>query len=401
MSLVKPFSAFYYNPKKFKNLSPLITPPYDVIREKEKGILRKKSKYNFSHILLVDKNENYKLLGRRFNDWIKKEIFVQDIRPHFYLYEQKFNFQGKILRRVGFLCLLKLDKKETVFPHETTLRAPKKDRWYILKETKANLSPIFVVSYKKLKTLQNLYLFYTRKKPFIEFKNLEGVTHRLWKVEEKNLEVDLSREIEKSKLFIADGHHRFEVAYRYFKLNGTRFKEANYILAYLTDPSTSLIILPTHRVVELEEELEEVLKKLSSQFLIRCTNQRELLTYLKKGRLFSFGIYTNGLFYFLKLKNKKILDKIFKNKEERNYQKLDVYIFHKLVLKKFKVKEILYTHYLKELKKIAGSSKIGFILRSPSLETVFSFASRGYLLPQKSTYFYPKLPSGLVIRRIS
>ncbi|MCD6583910.1 MAG: DUF1015 family protein, partial [Candidatus Omnitrophica bacterium] len=111
-------------------------------------------------------------------------------------------------------------------------------------------------------------------------------------------------------------------------------------------------------------------------------------------------IYAKGFFYFLKLKNEKILDKIFRNKEERNYQKLDVYIFHKLVLEKFKVKNILYVHYLKELKRMVGSSKIGFILRPTSLKILFSLASKGYLLPQKSTYFYPKLPSGLVIRRI-
>jgi uncharacterized protein (DUF1015 family) len=402
-SLVKPFKAFYYNPKKIKNLSSVVCPPYDIISKKEKRVFKRKSKYNFCNILLVDNKNNYKSLASRFRDWIEDEILIQDTRSCFYLYEQEFSYEEKRFRRVGFLGLLKLNGKDFVFPHERTLMAPKKDRFHILKEMKANLSPIFVITDKRLCSLKNIHSQYVRKSPFLEFKDFQGIRNRLWRVDDRNAINSLLQEVRRrDKLFIADGHHRFEVAYKYFKLNANRFKGINYILAYITCPSTGLLILPTHRVVKVKESVDQIIKKLSPYFLIKVVDESQVKRNLYWGqRGFSFALYGKGQFYFLKLRDERILDKVFKDRNNQIYRKLDVWILHKFVFGKLNIENIEYAHTIQEVKKIAKNKKVGFILKTISLDTVFSIAKKGKLLPQKSTYFYPKLLSGLVLRRFN
>lgn len=397
--LVKSFRALQYSPKKFKNLSGLVCPPYDIIGEKEKKFFNRKSKYNFSYLLLVERNNDYKILAKRFNNWLDKNILVRDDTPSIYLYEQKFNFENKTFRRIGFLGLLKLDKKGIIFPHETTFKGPKIDRWRILKEMKANLSPIFVISDKKLKTLKNIYKSYVNKVSSREFEDFDGIANRLWKIEDKDLIKSLSREISKNKLFIADGHHRFEVAHKYFKLNQNRFEKLNYLLAYFTDPSEGLLILPTHRVVTLKDNVTDMFKKLSLYFLIREISEDDLKIDESKGKSFSFIVYAKRKFYFLKLRNEEILDKIFKTEKDRIYKQLNVCVLHRFVLKNLDIDSIDYVHSIAEVKKMATGKKIGFILKAAPLAMVFSIAKGGLLLPQKSTYFYPKVLSGLVLRK--
>lgn len=392
--VVKPFCATYYNPSRIKNYSNVICPPYDIISKKQLEVLRKKSPYNFSRILVADKN-NYQEKGFLLNKWVRTGILVDDSQESYYLYEQKFNLEGKSFMRFGILSLLKMDKKD-IFPHEHTLSAPKKDRMKIIIATEANLSPIFIIAAKQLDIFKKTYKLYSKKKPLFRFRDGDNNLNRVWRVSDKGHIAKIGSAINKCKLVIADGHHRFEVTYDYFRNNKKRFKDLNYILAYVTDCQKGLNILPTHRVATIGDKDSEFFKKLNKYFKIETISQNSLKRKLKSDSGFNLGICKNSKCYFLSLKSRSTLNKI----PNKLYRELDTYLLHQLVLPLFKVKgAIEYTHSLREARKMAGEKKVAFILRPVSLKDVFKISSAGFRLPQKSTYFYPKVASGVTIRR--
>jgi uncharacterized protein (DUF1015 family) len=233
--------------------------------------------------------------------------------------------------------------------------------------------------------------------PFLRFRDFEGHDNRIWKIEDEKTIKKICREIDKYKLVIADGHHRFEVAADYHRKNRGRFKNLNYILSYLTYAQDGLLVLPTHRVVSLKEKGDLLFEKLKEYFLIKKINENSLKRKLKSKGIFCFGMYKNKSFYFLRLKNKAILDRIF---HKSIYKEIDTYILHQFVFPMFMIEDkINYTHSIEEAKKMVSNDKIAFLLRPLSLNTISKIANKGYRLPQKSTYFYPKVPSGMLIRR--
>ncbi|MDD5583775.1 MAG: DUF1015 domain-containing protein [Candidatus Omnitrophica bacterium] len=395
-STIIPFKATYYNPAVVKDIPSVVCPPYDVINKAQQEYFQKKSPYNFSNVLLTQV-QNYEELGKRFKQWISDGVLVDDDKESLYLYEQCFTSAGKSYTRFGFLTLLCMDKDDVIFPHEYTLSAPKEDRKKIIKEVEANLSPIFVVVPKPLTIFARVYATYRKKPPFLDFKDFEGSRNRVWKIQDTKTLDALRGEIEKNKLVIADGHHRFEVAYDYYKNNKGKFDNLNYLLAYVTDSQAGLLILPTHRVVSIALDDDTFFKKLDTYFFIQKVTQKELERRLKEKSVFSLGIYRAKTFYYLKLKKTSSLKNI---PDIVIYKKLDTYLFNHLVLSLFSVNEqIAFTHDIEEAKKLASGDKVAFILRPIPLPDVFSIANKGHRLPQKSTYFYPKLLSGIVVRR--
>ena len=397
MSLVvKPFKATYYNPSFIKNYSSVICPPYDVISNEQLALLRKKSPYNFSKVLIAD-NNNYQGSGDLLRQWLSSKILIDDKKDCLYLYEQKFNVEGKNFSRFGIVSLLKMDKGG-IFPHEHTLKAPKEDRKKIIKTTKANLSPIFVIAAKSLKSFKRIHRLYSGRKPFLRFKDDDGNDNIIWQIDDKKDINLICSQISRCKLVIADGHHRFEISYDYFRKNKDRFKDLNYILAYITDCQKGLSILPTHRIIKIHDKDNDFFRKLEKYFNITEVTQNSLSKKLKYARRFCMGIYRKERFYFLKLKSSAILDKI----PNRLYRELDTYVFHKLVLPLFTIdEEFEYSHNIKTAKKIAGKGKTAFIMRKVPLKVVLKMSSKGFRLPQKSTYFYPKVLSGGIIRRFT
>ncbi len=393
-SALKPFNATYYNPSLTKDYSKVVCPPYDVISKKELLVLRKKSRYNFSNILIADKN-NYKKTRIILDKWIDKKVLIDDKNESIYLYEQKFNIEGKRFKRFGILALLRMDKKG-VLPHEHTLHGPKEDRRKIIQAVEANLSPIFVIANKRLKTFFKVYTEYSKKAPFSKFKDAQGNVNCVWKIQDKELIFKICGEIDKSKLVIADGHHRFEISYDYFKKNRNKFKNLNYILAYITGCQKGLNILPTHRVIHIKDKNGLFFEKLKKYFDVIEAKKSLLEKRMKRTIEFCLGIYRGGKFYFLRLKNTAILGKI----GNKAYRELDTYVFHKLIIPLFESNgKIEYTHNVDEAKEKAGKNKTAFILRPASLDSVIKISSKGFRLPQKSTFFYPKVLSGIAIRR--
>ncbi|UCG35423.1 MAG: DUF1015 domain-containing protein [Candidatus Omnitrophota bacterium] len=391
LKLIKPFKASYYNPEIIQDLSTVVCPPYDVIGADELQFLRTRYPYNYCKILLAT-DSDYRFVGKEFKRWLKEGILVSDEQESLYLYEQKFTYEGKVHRRFGILSLLCMNRKGMVFPHEYTLKKPKIDRKRITEAVKANLGPIFVIAPTTLRSLQNAYKEYSCQPPFFEFVDSKNIENKVWKIAEHNKIKKICDDFEKARLVIADGHHRFEVSYDYFKRNRGRFKDLNYVMAYITDAQEGLLILPTHRVVEVQETTLDALKP---YFYIEDVNQNELQQKLEAKSLFSFGIYKNGSFKFLRLKKAAALKSV-----NPIYRKLDTYLLHQLVLPRLKpVGEARYTHSIEEAKQLADNKRVAFLLKPSPLKEVFAIANKGARLPQKSTYFYPKLLSGIVIRR--
>ncbi|UCD15435.1 MAG: DUF1015 domain-containing protein, partial [Candidatus Omnitrophota bacterium] len=306
---IKPFCGTHYNPAKVDDMSSVICPPYDVIDNKLLEVLKRKSSYNFSHVLLATDN-NYRELGEKFRAWINNKVLINDKRQSLYLYEQKFSCHGRQYRRFGFLSLLRMDKKGTVHPHEHTLSKPKEDREKIISEMKTNLSPIFVIIPKPIEIFTRTYKMYSGKKPLFEFKDTDGNDNSVWKIDDKNLIDKICAAADKYKLVIADGHHRFEVSYEYYLKNKDKFKDLNYVLAFVASAQPGLLILPTHRVVDVKESKDVLMAKLREYFSISKVSRKQLEDKLKRKGIFSFGFYKEGDFYFMKLKSKKILGKV-------------------------------------------------------------------------------------------
>jgi len=391
---IKPFSATYYNPRRFRNYSSLICPPYDVISKKELKGLRKKSPYNFSKVLVAD-DGNYRKIGKILSDWENEGVLIKDEQDCFYIYEQKFKLEGKQKVRFGIISLIKMDQKG-VFPHEKTLRGPKEDRKRIIRATEANLSPIFVISGKPLKELHKVYEKARKTKPFSAFMDSKGITNRIWRIADKKVIKKLQTEAQTANLLIADGHHRFAISLDYYKRNKNKFPDLNYVLAYITDSQSGLCILPTHRVVAIDKDKAKLFKRIEKYFKIKEVTEKFIEKKLKTYQDFFLGLYLKNKYYFLELKNPDILGTISKTV----YAKVDTYIFHKLILPEFKISgDIEYTHSVSEAKLLAKQDKCAFLLRPISLDAVSKISSKGYKFPQKSTYFYPKVLSGIVMRR--
>lgn len=392
---IKPFRATCYNLPLVKDPSLVTCPPYDVIDAKQAEALRSKSPYNFCHVLLSSGGD-YRALGRTFRIWLKEKVLIDDTKEALYLYEQRFSVEGKKRQRFGILSLLDMAGKKSIFPHEYTLKAPKEDRRKIIREMKANLSPIFVIAAKPLKCLHTIHRFYAKRKPFMEFKDSDGNANIVWKIEDKKHIGQICKAVDRAQLVIADGHHRFEVAYGYYKKNRGRFRQLNYILAYITDPQDGLVILPTHRVVAMPSGIDIFPPRIKEYFYVEEVDENILQKKLKSRGDFAFGIY-NGTFYYLRLKTKKILDTMFKDSV---YRDLDTYLLHQLVFPLYNITgDIQYTHNLHHAKTLACGNKVAFLLRPTPLDAIFKIANHGSRLPQKSTYFYPKVSSGIAIRR--
>ena len=163
MAKIKPFKAVTYNLDKFKDLSKLVCPPYDVISPAQQDYYHEVDANNFIHILLRRDSNKYQRAGNLFRSWIKEQILTQDGQPAIYFYSQDYNIKGEKRTRLGFIALLRLgDKSSPVFAHENTRREATDDRLKLIREVHANLSPIFVVSRDKKRVIQRVYERYLK-----------------------------------------------------------------------------------------------------------------------------------------------------------------------------------------------------------------------------------------------
>jgi uncharacterized protein (DUF1015 family) len=403
MSKIKAFNGVRFCGS---NIAKFICPPYDIIGKIEKEKLKKLSAQNMVKIELPDEGSGlnkYANASKLFNEWLKAGVLENESRPALYFYEQAFKDHGKKMIRRGFFAALKIENPHggSVKPHERTLAKPKEDRLKLLRAVKANLSPIFGLfndrSGNALKLCKAISKAHCDSKAI----DAEGTLHKLWVVEDKTAISEMVRELANQKIFIADGHHRYETAWNYsqeMKKKDKKYfaeKEYNYVMIYLCpmeDPGLS--IWPTHRVVEEPAEFEN---RINKYFKVMPGNS--LNKYSRKLPQ-ALLVWKKGKMRTLVLKEKKALLNNMPDKCKA-YRELGVSMLHSLLLTDVSPDKITYVKSEQQAVKLAKQKHcLAVMVPSTPIEAVKEIALANQTMPQKSTYFYPKVASGIVIHSL-
>lgn len=417
---IKPLNAIVYNQDKV-DINDVIAPPYDVIDETYQDELYERSPYNIVRLILTKGENRYSDAAKDFEDWMKEGILKKLEKPCIFYIEQKYTMEnGREVIRKGFIARNKIEEfgKGSVFPHEFTMGGPKEDRFKLISACKAFFSQIFMIYSDKTKLLENnIGLKTSGKKPFIDVKDDAGVVHKIWIIDDGE-DIKAIQEMMKDKtLLIADGHHRYETSLRYSKEHPEN-SEAGYVMSYFSNlDDENLIVFPTHRIITKFVEPYMLLESVRKYYDIESLtfdsyNKKEIKEeFLSKieeenKKQITTGLYMKNVnkFYILKLKPEAISE----IEAPEVLKKLDLVALHELII----TKELGYTKeeqmgqvgikYIKQEREAfdmidKGSAEASFIMAYPKLDDIKAVSSQGYKMPQKSTYFYPKLLSGIVI----
>ena len=432
MIRIAPFRGLFYNQKKVRDLSKVVAPPYDVISKEEQERLYKKSPYNFIRLDLSQEPDSYPAVAQLLSEWLATGIFERDETPAIYFLSHRFKLKsGEQKIRDGFLALTELQDLSSgaIRPHEKTLDAPKEDRLKLMLACHAQLSPIFTLySQPKQSINRMLAVEVEGVEPFIEIEQDNGEQCRLWRIANAELIEKVQQEMSDQQLLIADGHHRYEATLSYRdwmrrergQWNG---REAfNFIMAYFANINDdNVVILPTHRLVRgyAHKPFLELEEALQTYFYVeqhpktpegKISFLKALKTAAKKHRVIGASFKRDPRYVILRLKNKRIMQRLAKDLSAP-LRELDVSTLHLLILEhilgmtpdeQVKGENIRYSQdedlVLQSLEK--EDYQAAFILNATKAEEIQTIVAGGEKMPQKSTYFYPKLLSGLVVNKI-
>lgn len=436
MAKLFPFRGIIYNNAKGKipRLDKVFAPPYDVISPEEQEAFYEQHDFNCIRLILGKEfpqdneyNNRYVRAAAFLDGWLRHRILIQDEKPAFYAYEQRFSAQGKHFVRLGFIGLLRLEEfgSGKVYPHEETYPRAKLDRLLLMRATSGNMESIFgLYSDEKQKVAKTLRSFLKRK-PLFEVTDKDKVVHRLWRVDRKPALAKIMKEMKDKAVFIADGHHRYEAAIRYrneMRSKNTKFSEDesyNHIMMYFTSlEDKGLVVLPIHRAIHnlAYFDLEKTLLDLEHFFEVvpyKATKKtqanvlKKLMRDLAK-KEHSFGLYLGRQrLYRLVLKDEKVVEEMVAEEKPKAWKKLDVTILQNVIFDRLlgiadqTADKITYTKDESEAVALVDEQgyQAAFLLNPTKLEEITAIASKLEKMPQKSTYFYPKLLSGLVMNR--
>jgi uncharacterized protein (DUF1015 family) len=431
---VSPFRGWRYDVSQVGDLSDVITPPYDVIDSKFQDQLYKKHPCNFIRLELnrsepadPDPDAKYERAADFLKHWMIDGVLLQEPEDAIYVYSQEFKWEGKTFVRGGFLARVRLEEFGTgnVFPHEQTLSGPKRDRLMLIRATNANLSPIFGLypdeSASVQQALDDVCIQLT---PSMATDHL-GVIHRLWVVKDHAVISKVKAGLRDKPVFIADGHHRYETALNYRRELQAAGKlddmsAANFVLMHfvgMQDPG--LQILPTHRLVSgLPTDLssEQVVSALKPYCEIELIGQGDKAAEETWGlmeadggqNVFGFGTASDGKWIFARVTDDSLMATLAADHSEE-WRSLGVSLLHKLLLEELIFKQaggepkFQYVHRLDETTTPlnAKSHQLGCLVAPATIDHVREIAAGRETMPPKSTYFYPKLLSGLVVHSLT
>jgi len=437
MAEICPFRGVRYNQSLVKDLSVVICPPYDVITAQMEQELYHQSGYNFIRLesgreLPQDtvSDNKYTRSSAMLEQWLKQGVLEVDEAPAIYLHDHYFTYQGREYRRRGIIVCVRLEEwdKMVVRPHEGTLAEPKGDRLSLLWACRANTSPILALFEDQEQQVSLVLAAQERNKPVISSSSAGGERHDVWAITEPEAINQICRSLAEQPLYIADGHHRYESALLYQRekracASSVSGDEAfNFVLTELVDFSDpGLIILPPHRLVRgiSKPTLDELMAKLKSFFEIEelplsmpgvWQKVDDLLTGSETNlvRLILFGLDAERLFV-LKLRESTDVSRMIPYFHSELYKRLDVDIVDNVILEKLlglssgREEAILGYCYdrLEAVNRVLdGEYQLAFLLSPVKAEVIKAIADAGDKMSRKSTYFYPKVPAGLVFNRL-
>jgi uncharacterized protein (DUF1015 family) len=434
-----PFEGITYNQKKLKKLDRVFTPPYDVISPEQQDKFYADHDFNYIRLILGKEftgdgeyNNRYVRAAAFLDGWLRHEILIKNKRPALYIYEQRFKIGGHNFVRLGFIGLLRLEDvgRGKVYPHEETHSRAKIDRLQMLRSTFANLESIFCLySDEKLKIIKSLKP-YMKRKPLIDVKDQDKVQHRLWVVDRSPTIIKIIREMKDKPVFIADGHHRYEAALRFrdeLKSRNTKFTEDeayNHIMVYFTPlEDHGLVVLPIHRVLRniayfeparFEQQLGQFFD--ITPYLATAKTQESVQKKLTADMAklgvdkHCFGMYLgHHQFYLLTLKDENMVDDLVAEEKPKAWKRLDTTILRATIIESIlgvsQDNEDKIT-YVKDAAAAVqmiddNQGQVAFLLNPTKIEEITAIASKLEKMPQKSTFFWPKLLSGLVLYKIA
>ena len=401
---ISPFHAIRYNLNKLPNLSNVICPPYDVISVTDFHRLLARHPQNIVRVELPKtqgKQDKYQMAADFWRRWQNNRTLVREKEPCFYGYEERFSVGNTPYFRRGFLTALRVEApgKGRIRPHECTFLEHKEDRLHLMRATRANISPIFGIFFDRESTAQKLIERRMSEKPLTVCRDDKGVTHRLWKWSEPETIQALKKVVASGDVLIADGHHRYETAWTYVqerlkqnRAKSTRHRAYRYVLTFLcslSDPG--LVIQPTHRGVWWSASLEEWQKRIEPHFgMKKISGFSTLMTRLRANNEHSgMGLALEG-------------GKLFWLKPKSADPSMPVVALHQEILRNIPLENISYGQDPRDLVQTLqrGECNAVFLLPPPLKESFARLCKAGRLLPQKSTYFYPKVTTGLVMRSL-
>jgi uncharacterized protein (DUF1015 family) len=433
MADVQAFRGIRYDLARVGTLSDVIAPPYDVIDAALQQKLYDQSPYNVIRLELnkespsdTDADNRYTRAAGTLRDWQRDGILVQDSARSLYVYHQDFEVEGKKYTRKGVMARVRLEPFGTgrIYPHEETLSGPKADRLKLSKATGTNLSQIFgLYPDEKGEVMAKLEAAVGRSLPVQATDHL-GVVSKVWAITDQSVHSAVTGLLGPKPIFIADGHHRYETGLKYLeekRASGEVTNDdhpANFILMQLVSMQDSgLVILPTHRLVSGVGDLkaDDVRKVLGAHFDFEtvgnsATSARETWEMIESDgsqNAFGFGTTADGVWQLARFKNAALMDQLSQD-HSAEWRELAVAVLQRVVLDKALPEQghgpakCAYVHLIKEVTDAmaAKACQLAVMVPPASMEHVEHIAGNLEKMPPKSTYFYPKLLSGLVFHSL-
>ncbi|MFL5819307.1 MAG: DUF1015 domain-containing protein [Solirubrobacteraceae bacterium] len=416
MAEVQPLRALHYDLGAAGSLRDLIAPPYDVIDAQQRARLAARSPHNVVHIDLPDADDPYGRAAELLADWRRQGAVVRDPEPALWALTQDYRApSGARMTRRGFLCRVRVEDYGAgrIRPHERTHPGPLEDRLRLTRATRANLSPIFALHSDPDGAAGSVLRATTPGDPWAEASDDEGTLHRVWRVGDPQAIAALQSALAGAELLIADGHHRYETARAYAEEVGGDGPHRYVLMCLVALEDPGLAVFPIHRLVggltpDRQEALAAALRR---DFDVQEVD-RERLPPDGAGPL-RLG-YLDAHFrrpFQLALRDQAIADAALPDKPEP-YRRLDTAVLEALVLKgalRMTDEDIAHLNGLGYASDTAEALRLleegvfdaGFFMRPTPVAQVREVAVAGETMPPKSTFFYPKLATGLVFNPLA
>ena len=397
MAEIEPLRGIRYNEEAVEDFAKVIAPPYDVISPRQRKELYAKSPFNAVRIELPDGEGKQRYINAKetYSKWLQDKVLIRDDEPSIYPYYQDFEFEGQRYTRKGFIANLKVEDfdKKIILPHEQTFRKHKEDRLALTIACNSNLSQIFCV-YPDASGEIEENIDENIGEPLVDVTFEEGIRNTLWKISDPKIIQHIKSHLADKSILIADGHHRYETSinFRNLKRKETGKNSGpmpwDYVMTYLSrGEGQGLVINPTHRMARnvggnlidnLREDFE--LERISLEHSLDLGADQISVVTKDPGRTFRVTP---------------------KTKREKDYKNLAVIILHNQVFGKL-IEEnnagVQYSKFPEEVFENVhnGEFEAGFLLPKLKSEDIFKVVLDGTKMPHKTTYFYPKILSGLV-----
>lgn len=431
MPEIRAFRGVRYDMTLVGALSDVVAPPYDVIDSALQDKLYASSPYNVIRLELnkpepddAPGDDRYSRSAKFLKDWRRAGVLREDNEPALYLHDQTYSVDGKSFTRTGFMARVRLEAfgKGRIYPHEQTLSGPKADRLSLYNATGFNLSPVFGLYPDEGNSVIQALIAGRRDRTPLEATDHLGVVHRLWPITDAAAITAVGGLMADKSIFIADGHHRYETGLKYRddlaaqgEVSGAD-DPANFVMMMLVSMSDpGLLILPTHRLVKGYPGLtsEKLAELLAPEFDVKVVGEgdgaaKAAWEEIEMGGdqdVLGFGTVADGKYVLARLRSDLTMDKL-AAEHGPDWRALGVSILHVLVLDHLLASlgkaECRYVHLIDEVN-VATEAKecdLACLVPAAKMEHVEAIASNLEKMPPKSTYFYPKILTGVILNNL-